>query len=189
MNETSSKQLGRAIKIASKLHYGQIDKAGEPYILHPIAVMLKCSPVHEVMMVAILHDLIEDCDINITHLRSLGFPEIVCTGVEAMTRHVISTDGKIECRMAKKGDRKEEYQTFIARIAQNPIACIVKMKDIEHNLSPERLNKLQYNELPPNERKHNELLLRLRIEVYRRSQGELYHFFAGACLKYYGGMI
>jgi (p)ppGpp synthase/HD superfamily hydrolase len=35
--------LERAIEIAAKAHAGQVDKAGEPYILHPIRVMLGVS--------------------------------------------------------------------------------------------------------------------------------------------------
>lgn len=35
--------LERAIAIAAKAHAGQIDKAGQPYILHPLRVMLRLT--------------------------------------------------------------------------------------------------------------------------------------------------
>jgi len=174
--ETSSEQLGRAIKLASNLHCGQTDKSGEPYILHPLAVMQKCAPIHEVMMVAILHDVVEDCDFSVAQLRSLRFPEIVCTGVQAMTRHVIE-NGVLVCRTAHEGDKKEVYADFIRRVAKHPIGCIVKCKDIDHNLSPERLNKLDQDEIE------------FMVKRYRRAQGELYRYFATACFKLYGGLI
>lgn len=33
--------LEKAIIIATKVHSGQVDKGGHPYILHPLAVMMK----------------------------------------------------------------------------------------------------------------------------------------------------
>jgi len=36
--------LERALEIALAAHAGQLDKAGQPYILHPIRVMLSAGP-------------------------------------------------------------------------------------------------------------------------------------------------
>ena len=49
--------LERAIAIAAEAHAGQLDKAGVPYILHPIRVMLRCSGAAE-RIVAVLHDVV-----------------------------------------------------------------------------------------------------------------------------------
>lgn len=49
--------LERAIEIAALAHAGQVDKAGEPYILHPLRVMLRVSGTHE-RMAAVLHDVV-----------------------------------------------------------------------------------------------------------------------------------
>ena len=53
--------LGRAIAIAAEAHSGQFDKAGAPYILHPLRVMLSLSTEEE-RIVGVLHDLVEDCE-------------------------------------------------------------------------------------------------------------------------------
>lgn len=52
--------LGRAIEIAVEAHAGQVDKAGAPYILHPLRVMLSLDG-EEDRIVGVLHDVIEDC--------------------------------------------------------------------------------------------------------------------------------
>ena len=51
--------LERAIEIAVTAHKGAYDKAGEPYILHPLRVMMRVDSQTE-KIVAILHDVIED---------------------------------------------------------------------------------------------------------------------------------
>ncbi len=53
--------LERAITIAATAHAGQIDKAGAPYILHPLRVMLRVTTEAE-RITAVLHDVIEDCE-------------------------------------------------------------------------------------------------------------------------------
>jgi len=53
--------LERAIAIAAEAHAGQVDKAGAPYILHPLRMMLSVSSIDE-RIVAVLHDVCEDCD-------------------------------------------------------------------------------------------------------------------------------
>jgi len=51
--------LERAVAIAAQAHAGQRDKAGEPYILHPLRVMLRMA-TDELQIVAVLHDVLED---------------------------------------------------------------------------------------------------------------------------------
>ena len=41
--------LERAIELAAKAHAGQVDKAGQPYILHPLRLMLAVRTPHERM--------------------------------------------------------------------------------------------------------------------------------------------
>jgi hypothetical protein len=39
--------LERAIAIAAEAHAGQVDKAGAPYVLHPLRMMLRMSSIDE----------------------------------------------------------------------------------------------------------------------------------------------
>ena len=53
--------LEKAIKIAVEAHTGQVDKGGNPYILHPLRVMLSLNTEEE-RIVGVLHDVVEDCE-------------------------------------------------------------------------------------------------------------------------------
>ena len=53
--------LEKAIKIVVEAHTGQLDKGGNPYILHPLRVMLSLKTEEE-RIVGVLHDVFEDCE-------------------------------------------------------------------------------------------------------------------------------
>ena len=50
--------LDKAIAIAAQAHLEQKDKAGAPYILHPLRMMFRFQSEAE-MMVSVLHDVVE----------------------------------------------------------------------------------------------------------------------------------
>lgn len=129
----------RAIALAATVHAGQRDKAGAPYILHPLRMMMKMKTT-ETQMAAVLHDVVEDCGVTPMLLRYEGFPETVVEAVGALTKRVI--DGE-----------EEPYETFIRRAALNPIARLVKLADLEDNMDLSRIAK-------PTEKDH------LRIQKY-----------------------
>ena len=64
-----SKLLDRAIQLAVRSHAGQADKSGLPYILHPLRVMDSLRGNTLDMVVAVLHDVIEDTEITAEYLR------------------------------------------------------------------------------------------------------------------------
>lgn len=71
--------LERAIEMALHAHAGQVDKAGEPYILHPLRLMLALNGMYP-RMAAVLHDVVEDTSVTLDNLRSEGFPTEVRSG-------------------------------------------------------------------------------------------------------------
>src|SRR5687767_2629355 len=77
--------LERAIAIAAQAHAGQVDKAGQPYILHPLRVMLRLATEEE-RIVGVLHDVVEDTPVSLQQLRDEGFSESVLSAVEALTK-------------------------------------------------------------------------------------------------------
>jgi len=78
--------LERALEIAADAHRGQVDKAGEPYLLHPLRVMLRLAGEQE-RIVALLHDVVEDAPAwTLDRLRAEGFPEEVVLAVDRLTR-------------------------------------------------------------------------------------------------------
>jgi len=117
--------LERAIALAATVHSGQRDKAGAAYILHPLRMMLKMKTV-ETQMAAVLHDVIEDCGVTPALLAHEGFPASVIEAVDALTKKIV--DGT-----------EEPYDEFIRRAAQNPIARLVKLADLEDNMDLSRI--------------------------------------------------
>ena len=113
--------LERAIEIAAAAHAGQVDKAGQPYILHPIRVMLRVTGSHA-RMAAVLHDVVEDTPVTIDQLVGEGFPAEVVAAVRALTK----LPG--ETRLAAA-----------ARAAVDPIARAVKLADNAENMDLGRI--------------------------------------------------
>lgn len=119
-------QLDHAIFIAAKWHYGQKDKQGVNYILHPLAVMMWAESIEE-KIVAVLHDIVEDTDLEFDDLRREGFSENLVLAIEAMTKK-----------------EEEDYDAYIKRIHENSLAVKVKLLDLRHNLRkgcPEELRE------------------------------------------------
>ena len=87
MNTDASLQalLEHAIAIAEKHHAGQVDKAGRPYMEHPLRVMKAMSSDAE-RIVAILHDVIEDTDLILDQLAAEGFPGYILEALDSVTR-------------------------------------------------------------------------------------------------------
>ncbi|MDX2253970.1 MAG: GTP pyrophosphokinase [Pseudanabaenaceae cyanobacterium bins.39] len=116
-----SELLNLAIAIASKAHEGQFDKAGKPYIAHPLHVMSQMTTLEE-KIVAVLHDVVEDSDITIADLVRQGFPSIITEAIAAIT--------KLE---------GEPYANYILRVKSNAIARQVKIADVMHNMDINRI--------------------------------------------------
>jgi (p)ppGpp synthase/HD superfamily hydrolase len=131
--------LERAISIAAEAHAGQVDKAGAPYVLHPLRMMLHMGSTDE-RIVAVLHDVCEDCPgWTFERLRGEGFSNDI---IEAL-RSVTKRDG-------------EDYEAFVRRAAANPIGRSVKLADLHDNCDLSRI-------AVPSERDFQ------RIEKYRQA--------------------
>jgi len=114
--------LERAISIAATAHAGQFDKAGEPYILHPLRVMMRVAGA-SARMAAVLHDVVEDTIVTLDDLRAEGFPDAVIVAVEALTK--------------RPGETRIEAAR---RAAADPIAREVKLADNAENMDLSRLH-------------------------------------------------
>jgi len=68
--------LGKAIALAAAAHQDQEDKNGQPYILHPIRVMMKRDSDLEITA-AILQDVAEDTNWTFDQLKAEGFSDVI----------------------------------------------------------------------------------------------------------------
>lgn len=121
--------LDTALKIATEAHAGQTDKAGRPYILHPLRVMAAMDTDDE-RAVAVLHDVIEDTDYDVDGLIEAGIPAPIAETVACLSKR----DG-------------EDYPAFIARVLENPLAARVKRADVADNIDVLRLQSLSDKDL------------------------------------------
>lgn len=113
--------LERAIAMAAAAHAGQVDKGGQPYILHPLRVMLRVAGDQQ-RIVGVLHDVLEDTGITVADLLAAGFEPAVIEALQALTRGV-----------------GEPYDAFVRRAAANPLARTVKLADIDDNVDLSRI--------------------------------------------------
>lgn len=119
--------LARAIEIASKEFVNTTDKAGKPYILHCLWVMNKVRHLGEdYMIVAVLHDLLEDTHWTLDMLVDEGFDRSLVSSLDKLTH--------------KEGVSYDEY---IKRLSFDDIARAVKLRDLEHNTKVTRLKGLR----------------------------------------------
>lgn len=117
--------LNKALELAKAAHAGQLDKGGEPYISHPIAVAAMVETEEE-KTVALLHDVVEDTPVTLEELRRQGFPELVMEAVDILTKRPGS-----------------DYRDYIQRVKQNPLALTVKIADMTHNMDLSRIKNPQ----------------------------------------------
>ena len=120
--------LEQAIAIAARAHEGQVDKAGQPYILHPLRVMLRLKTEEE-RIVAVLHDVVEDSDVTFEQLREEGFADRVLEALAGVTKRPEEEGGA-------------GYEAFVKRAAKNPLARRVKIADLLDNMDLTRLSEL-----------------------------------------------
>lgn len=118
-----------AKQIAAVAHDGQTDKAGQPYINHPIAVADKVSSDTE-KVVALMHDVIEDSATTLDDIRKAGFSEDIIEALDCITKR-----------------DNEAYDDYLLRVASNGIAKTVKMADIAHNMDTTRLINITEKDL------------------------------------------
>jgi (p)ppGpp synthase/HD superfamily hydrolase len=123
--------LHRAIEIAAEAHRHQTDKAGAPYILHPLRVM-SAMTTEEERIVAVLHDVVEDGPgWTFERLEAEGFSASVMNALRLVTK--LPED---------EGKDTDTYLRFVRRTKQNPVARRVKTADIRDNLDATRLQEL-----------------------------------------------
>jgi (p)ppGpp synthase/HD superfamily hydrolase len=122
MSEMST--LAKAIAIAAQAHGDQVDKAGEPYILHPLRMMLHLDS-EAAQIVAVLHDVVEDTALTLEDLRAAGFAAAIVEAVDCVTRR-----------------ETESYAQFIERLQDNALARQVKLADLADNMDLKRISTL-----------------------------------------------
>jgi (p)ppGpp synthase/HD superfamily hydrolase len=113
--------LDDALALVIAKFHGVTDKAGQPYILHCLRVMLGVSGALT-QQVAVMHDLVEDTDVTLADLQDMKFADEVIEALKLVT-HV----------------GNDSYANYVVRLKANPRARQVKLADLHDNYSLARV--------------------------------------------------
>ena len=113
--------LELAIEVATQAHKGQLDKGGNPYILHPQAVAAALDST-ENKIVAYLHDVVEDTEITLEDLNEMGFSYRIVNSIRILTK-----------------SKDISYEDYLKSVKKDSNAWHVKMADIKHNMDISRI--------------------------------------------------
>ena len=116
-------RVAEAKALAERLHAGQTDKAGKPYIGHPARVAARMR-TPETQIVGWLHDTVEDTGLALDEVRE-RFGAEIADAVDAVTRR----DG-------------EAWEAYLMRVKANPLARQVKISDLIDNSNLSRLDEV-----------------------------------------------
>jgi (p)ppGpp synthase/HD superfamily hydrolase len=148
--------LSKALVMAAKAHAGQVDKSGEPYILHPLRVAFNYGLVGDEIVVGLLHDVLEDTDVSSDEILQ-EFGEEIMLAVESVSRGYTNPQSGHMVFKPRNDYTKEVYVDFIRRAGKNRIGRKVKIADLKDNLTPARLAALPESEQGISKRYENAL--------------------------------
>lgn len=134
----NERHLAMAMTLCAHAHEGQKDKAGNPYILHPLRVAAAGTDLDQVVL-GLLHDVVEDTAYTLDDLRKQGFPETIVQALDAISK--------------RPGESRESY---LRRVAGDTLATAVKLHDWENNADPRRLALLESEKAAWLARKYDE---------------------------------
>ena len=122
--------LETAIRLAAKVHKGQTDRFGKPYILQVMRVMMRGHDFDEQVLGA-LHDVLERSELTMADIEKKGFPAHVLKALEAITRRAEVTS-----------------EQYIDRVVEDPLAIRVKINDLA-----DKMDLLHVEQLDPSDLK------------------------------------
>lgn len=165
----------KAMKLCFDAHKDQVDKAGIPYVTHPLH-LAEQMPDETTTVVALLHDVVEDSDYTMDNIIAAGFPKVV-TDTLALLTH----------------DKSVPYMEYVAALKDNSIARLVKLADLEHNSDTSRLDKVTPDDIIRIEKyqKAKELLLGdiSQKEVETNTEPEVGIRIGTSCEEYNGVIL
>ncbi|MBR5223858.1 MAG: GTP pyrophosphokinase [Clostridia bacterium] len=120
----------RAMGICFEAHKKQVDKSVISYVFHPFHLAEQMT-TEETIIVALLHDVVEDSDTTFEDLEKEGFDKSIIDAVKLLTHK----------------DKSVKYEDYVRKIKENPIAKAVKLADLMHNSDITRLDVVTQKDL------------------------------------------
>ena len=122
--------LANAIALASTAHINDVDKGGNPYILHPLRILFKLMQKtndQHTLILGVLHDVIEDTGVSKADLVE-KFGNKVAELVEGLTKL-----DKLEFQSHAEAQAESFRKMFMA-MARDVRVILVKLADRTHNM-------------------------------------------------------
>jgi GTP pyrophosphokinase len=122
--------IARAFQFAADAHEGQQRRSGEEFLLHPWGAAKICAQLQlddETIAAALLHDVVEDTDVELEDVRAVFGDEIakLVEGVTKLTRVQFQSREQAEA---------ENYRKLIIAMAEDVRVILIKLADRLHNL-------------------------------------------------------
>jgi (p)ppGpp synthase/HD superfamily hydrolase len=121
--------LESAIRLAAKVHKGQLDRFGKPYILHVMRVMMRGHDLEEQVLGA-LHDILERSPLTLSDILKKDYPPRVVKALDHITRR-----------------EDEDYEGYIERVMQDGLAMRVKLHDLADKMDLLHVDELSMADL------------------------------------------
>ena len=121
--------LYRAIRLAAKVHKGQVDRFNKPYVLHVMRVMMRGHDKEEQVLGAI-HDVLERSTLTVEDLAKKDFPPRILTALQHISRVP-----------------EEDYEQYIDRVMEDPLAIRVKLHDLADKMDLLHVDTLSHADL------------------------------------------
>ena len=115
-----STDVEAAKALAARMHEGQTDKAGLPYVTHPQRVAERLE-TPEAQVVGWLHDTVEDTGLTLREIEE-QFGKETAAAVDAISRRA-----------------DEEWADYLLRVKRNETARRVKISDLIDNSNLSRI--------------------------------------------------
>ncbi|ACV27836.1 (p)ppGpp synthetase I, SpoT/RelA [Kangiella koreensis DSM 16069] len=122
--------IERAYQLAERAHEGQMRSSGDPYITHPVAaahILADLHLDHQTIMAALMHDVIEDCDVSKQDLSG-EFGETVADLVEGVSKLT-----QIDFQ-SKEQAQAENFRKMMMAMTQDIRVILIKLADRLHNM-------------------------------------------------------
>ncbi len=134
----------KAYNYSVQAHSGQLRESGESYIIHPLGVAMILAELEldlVTIIAGLLHDVVEDTDVNLDDLRR-EFGEEVVSLVDGVTKL-----SRLDFTSKEEQQAETLRKMFIA-MAQDIRVVLIKLADRTHNLRTLRyLNTYKQKEI------------------------------------------
>ena len=132
-----------AYNFAAEAHRGQVRLSGEPFIEHPLHTARFLADLRldaNALAAALLHDVMEDCDIAYEELAERFGPEIagLVDGVTKLTETELAADHDVPSSEASPVNgvaRAESLRKLLQSMAEDVRVVLIKLSDRLHNMT------------------------------------------------------